>query len=99
MIQQRQQMGQMQRGNPMIEMLMGQLMGGIQPPQMGGGMGMPQQQGMGGYGQQAKMQPNFGTNPIQQMQGQSNYKQFLQKHSQYGKKINMPISNARLLKF
>ena len=42
MIQQRQQMGNMQRGNPLMEMLMGQLMGGMNP-QAGAGMALPQQ--------------------------------------------------------
>jgi hypothetical protein len=95
----RQQTGQMQRGNPMIEQLMAQLMQGMMPPQMGAGIGLPQQQGMGGFGQMARMSPNYGTSPLKRMKGTTNYKQFLQQHSMYGKKVNMPIDNARLLRF
>lgn len=94
MMGQMQQKGQMQRGNPLIEQLMGQMM-----PKLNMGVGMPQQMGMGGYGQLAKMLPGYGTSPIKQMKTKSNYKQFLQTHSMYGKKMSSPIDTAKLLKF
>jgi len=93
-----QQMGNMQRGNPMIEMLLGQLLGGVKP-QMGSGMALPQQIGMGGFGGMAKMSSNWGTNPVKQMKSKSNYKQFLQTHSMYGKKVGSTVDTSRLLKF
>ena len=91
-----QQMGQMRRGNPLIERMLGQLMPNMNMNVSGG---LPQQIGMGGYGQMAKMLPGYGTSPLKQMQSKTNYKQFLQQYSMYGKKVSPSIDTGKLLKF
>jgi len=89
-----QQQGNMTRGNPLVEQLVGNMMRGLMPKMPAS----PKQLSAGGYGSMAKMAMGHG-GVKGRFSGKTNLKKFLMQYSRYGKKSNKALDLKKLMKW